>query len=934
MIDDDDTNPSRNPSFASVLEARMSRRTLLKGSMGLAAGTFFGGSLMACADDDVTPPPAPQLRLDFTAVGKSLADAVVVPAGYTASVLFRLGDPIAAGVADYTNNGSEPGASHALRAGDHHDAIYYFGMGSGGTYSPAASDRGLLVMNHEAITPLFLHVNGPTIVNGARTVNDEVIKELNAHGVSIIEVTKTGGTVAYNKSSTYNRRITTNTEMILSGPVARTPAMVTKYSTDGSRTRGTVNNCANGYTPWGTYLTCEENWAGYFRRVTATDNPKRSAKELASFSRYGVAGNGRELWATAVAADAADTTFSRWNAEKLGTSADGSDDFRNVANTYGWVVEIDPFATTSTPKKRTALGRFAHEGAWIGPVTAGKPLVFYSGDDSRNEYIYKYVSTANWDPADANKGLAAGDKYLDDGKLYVARFNADGTGVWLELRFGVNGITAANPAYAFADQADVILNTRLAADAAGATRMDRPEWGAVNPKNGDVYMTLTNNNSALRTLAATDGPNPRFYNDPTTSWHGSARQSQRPHHPVGRGRRQRRGHDVEVGHLPVRRALHRRSRQREHLRTLRQQRLFQPRRVVVRQQRHPVDPDRRRRLHRRDQLHAARRRAGHRRRRRQEDHHERRRRRVQDGGDVRERAAGRREAPPLPRGPEGLRNHGHRGNAGPQGDLREHPASGRRDVGGQFHGGQLHQQLARRRRVAPAFGDDRHHQERRRRDRRRTLLTVLRSDRHPPRGGPLRRVVPVPAPRSASTPASAQDAARGRAFYADICARCHADPPGSGAVDPLVRTGDQIRAAINRVSPMKYLGDALSAADLADIAAYFATVLGPALQRARLQRERAVGERRPAVVGSVRHAARGTLGALRRLADVRPAGQRRLALLPRIRRAGPGPASTRPGSSATPDRPSRHRRARAPPRRGPKRSGRSRSCSPIATART
>ena len=516
-IDDDDTNPSHNPSFASVLEARMSRRTLLKGSMGLAAGTFFGGSLMACADDDVTPPPAPQLRLDFTAVGKSLADAVVVPAGYTASVLFRLGDPIAAGVADYTNNGSEPGASHALRAGDHHDAIYYFGMGSGGTYSPAASDRGLLVMNHEAITPLFLHVNGPTIVNGARTVNDEVIKELNAHGVSIIEVSKAGSTVAYNKSSPYNRRITTNTEMILSGPVARTPAMVTKYSTDGSRTRGTVNNCANGYTPWGTYLTCEENWAGYFRRVTATDNPKRSAKELASFSRYGVAGNGRELWATAVAADAADTTFSRWNAEKLGTSADGSDDFRNVANTYGWVVEIDPFATTSTPKKRTALGRFAHEGAWIGPVTAGKPLVFYSGDDSRNEYIYKYVSTANWDPADANKGLAAGDKYLDDGKLYVARFNADGTGVWLELRFGVNGITAANPAYAFADQADVILNTRLAADAAGATRMDRPEWGAVNPKNGDVYMTLTNNTSALRTLAATDGPNPRFYNDPTTT---------------------------------------------------------------------------------------------------------------------------------------------------------------------------------------------------------------------------------------------------------------------------------------------------------------------------------------------------------------------------------------------------------------------------------
>ena len=516
-LDDDDTNSSTNPSFDSVLAARLSRRTLLKGSMGLAAGAFFGRSLIGCDDDASANPPATTLKLDFTAVGKSTADAVVVPAGYTASVLFRLGDPIAAGVADYLNNGTDPAASYAQRAGDHHDGIQYFGMGSAGTYSPGASDRGLLVMNHEAISPLFLHVNGPTIVNGARTVNDEVIKELNVHGVSVIEVAKTGSTVAFNKASTYNRRVTTITEMILAGPAARSPAMITRYSTDGSRTRGTVNNCANGYTPWGTYLTCEENWAGYFRRVTATDNPKRTAKELASFARYGVAGTGRELWATATATDPTDTMFARWNTEKTGNSADGSDDFRNVVNTYGWNVEIDPFTASSTPKKRTALGRFAHEGAWLGPVVSGKPLVWYQGDDSRNEYIYKYVSNANWDPTDANKGLGAGDKYLDDGKLYVARFNADGTGTWLELRFGVNGITSANAAYPFADQADVSLNSRLAADAAGATKMDRPEWGAVNPSNGEVYMTLTNNNNTLRTLASTDAANPRFYNDARTT---------------------------------------------------------------------------------------------------------------------------------------------------------------------------------------------------------------------------------------------------------------------------------------------------------------------------------------------------------------------------------------------------------------------------------
>jgi len=517
-IDDQDTNTSTNPSFDSVLSARLSRRSLLKGTMGLAAGTFFGGSLMACSDDE-SPAAAPlkTLKLEFTAVAKSLADVLTVPSGYTASVLYRLGDPIAAGVADYLNNGTDAGATYAQRAGDHHDGMQYFGLGSGGTYAAGASDRGLLVMNHEAITPLFLHVAGPTIVGGVRTVNDEVVKELNVHGVSVIEVSKTGSTVAYNRSSAYNRRITTNTEMLMAGPAAKAAAMITKYSVDGSRTRGTVNNCAHGYTPWGTYLTCEENYAGYFRRVTATDNPKRTQKELASFARNGVAGNGRELWATATATNPADTMFARWNTEKLGTSADGSDDFRNVSNTYGWVVEIDPFVTASTPKKRTAMGRFAHEGAWLGPVVAGKPLVWYQGDDSRNEYIYKYVSNANWDAADATRGLAAGDKYLDDGKLYVAKFAADGTGTWLLLAFGSNGITAGNAAYAFADQVDVLINTRLAADAAGATKMDRPEWGAVNPRNGEVYMTLTNNNSTLRTLASTDAANPRFYNDARTT---------------------------------------------------------------------------------------------------------------------------------------------------------------------------------------------------------------------------------------------------------------------------------------------------------------------------------------------------------------------------------------------------------------------------------
>jgi secreted PhoX family phosphatase len=371
-------------------------------------------------------------------------------------------------------------------------------------------------MNHEAITPSYLHPAGPTIVNGVRTVADEVLKEFYLHGVSVIEINKVNGNWVYKQDSSFNRRVHTLTPTTISGPAAGSRYMITKESPTGTAIRGTVNDCAHGYTPWGTYLACEENWAGYFRRTTSTDNPRRTAKELTSLARYGVAGTGRELWAT-VTPDTADDRYGRWNAEVRGTSTDGSDDYRNAPNTYGWNVEIDPFAPTSTPKKRTAMGRFAHEGAWAAKAVAGKPIVFYMGCDSRNEYIYKYVSTAAWDPADANRGLAAGDKYLDSGKLYAAVFNEDGTGRWVELTFNVGNVTSANAAYPFADQADVLVNARLAADAAGATKMDRPEWGAVDPFTGAVYMTMTNSNATSRTLASTNASNPRHYNDARTN---------------------------------------------------------------------------------------------------------------------------------------------------------------------------------------------------------------------------------------------------------------------------------------------------------------------------------------------------------------------------------------------------------------------------------
>ena len=517
-------NTSANPTLAEIVGERLenpSRRGLLKGAAMTAALSFVGvgATVNTAAAQTAAARPA---RLGFNAVAKSLADTVTVPEGYTAKVLLRLGDPIAANVPAYKNDGSDSAASFAFRAGDHHDAIHYFGLDSNGRPAPSSSVRALLVQNHEAITPMFLHPTGVTTSgSGAaqvRTAPDEVLREYFVHGVSVIEIARDGnGQWAYKQDSPFNRRVHTLTEMAISGPAARTPYMVTKYSPTGSHTRGTINNCANGYTPWSTYLTCEENWAGYFRRIAATDDPKRTAKEIASFKRNGVAGNGRELWAT-MTPDTPDGLYGRWNAEAVG--ANPAEDYRNGPNTYGWVVEIDPHDPNSMPRKRTALGRFAHEGAWLASPRAGRPLVWYSGDDSRGEYVYKYVSNANWDPADASRGLAAGDKYLDSGKLYAAKFNADGTGEWLDLRFGNERINASTPGYAFADQADVLINARIAADAMGATRMDRPEWGAVDPVTGEVYMTMTNNNAALRPLAKLDAANPRHYNDAKTN--GSA----------------------------------------------------------------------------------------------------------------------------------------------------------------------------------------------------------------------------------------------------------------------------------------------------------------------------------------------------------------------------------------------------------------------------
>ena len=516
MIDPDDIgyNTTGNPLFSALIEARLTRRGLLRGGLATAGAAMLSSlSLTACgSSDDDDGEEEPSFRLSFDPVAHSVADALIVPAGYTASVLLRLGDPIAADVPAYRNDGTDDPATYDRRAGDHHDGMTWFGMGGNDRWAPEAADRGLLVQNHESLTPMYLHPRGRTVVDGKRSVAAEVDREMFLHGVSVVETVKdANGNWSYKQDSRFNRRVHTLTETILTGPAAGSAMMVTRYSRDGTRTRGTVNNCANGTTPWGTYLACEENWYGYFFRTPGADNPNRSAREVTGLTRYGVASSSfYGLWGT-MSPDTPDQKYGRWDAHVKGDSA--ADDYRNAPNTYGWVVEIDPFTPDSTPRKRTALGRMGHEGAALGPVIAGKPLVWYQGDDARNEYFYKFVSARNWDPADATGGLAAGDKYMNEGTLYVARFNEDGTGEWIELSFGKNGITPDYAGYAFADQADVLIHTRLAGDAVGATKMDRPEWASVNPRTGDVYLTLTNNNKANRPIDKTDGPNPRFYND-------------------------------------------------------------------------------------------------------------------------------------------------------------------------------------------------------------------------------------------------------------------------------------------------------------------------------------------------------------------------------------------------------------------------------------
>ena len=510
-FNDEDSNTSANPRFNDILAARISRRSLLRGGVGVAATTVLGtASLTACGGGEDL--------LGFPPVAKSLADRLSVPAGYTATVLYALGDPLTAATPAFRNDGTDSDFDN--RAGDHHDGMEWFGLDAAGKPSTAAADRGLLAINHEATTDeklssFFLHANGGTSTLPRPAA--EVDKELAIHGISVVEVRQASGRWSYVQNSAFNFRLTLMSEIEFTGPARGHALMRTKYSPDGTRTRGTLNNCGTGKTPWGSFLTGEENWAGYFFRGAADDAARGNDKSVTSLKRYGrtQGAASRHGWESG----GADDRFVRWNNSRVGASADGTDDYRNEMNGQGYIVEVDPYDKSRRAVKRTAMGRFAHESAAFGRPVAGQPLAVYMGDDARNEYIYKFVSTAAWNSADATPTdrLATGAKYLDSGKMFVARFNADGTGEWVELSLA-NPTVSGYATYPFADAADVCVNTRLAGDAVGATKMDRPEWCAVNPANGEIYYTLTNNSNRRvepsgSSQLAPDSANPRVYTD-------------------------------------------------------------------------------------------------------------------------------------------------------------------------------------------------------------------------------------------------------------------------------------------------------------------------------------------------------------------------------------------------------------------------------------
>ncbi|SFX31332.1 PhoX family phosphatase [Pseudomonas sp. NFACC36] len=454
----------------------LSRRSFISAGALCGAAMFLGGNLLSRSVLAAAVSEGNSRLLGFDSIAATSADTITLPPGYKSSVLISWGQPLQRNAPAFDPSGNGTARAQEMQFGDNNDGMSLFPF-------PGDNNRALMAINNEYTNYRYLFSHG-----GLPQSAEDVRKAQASEGVSVIEVQRRRGQWQFVQESRYNRRIHGNTPIRLRGPAAGHELMKTSADKSGKKVLGTFQNCANGMTPWGTYLTCEENFTDCF----GSSKPDLQFDEAQK--RYGATVASREI---------------NWHLHDPRFDLAKNP---NELNRHGWVVEIDPFDPDSTPVKRTALGRFKHENAALAQTNDGRAVV-YMGDDERGEFIYKFVSREriNHRNAKANRNL------LDHGTLYVARFDAGdgnpdhpkGKGQWIELTHGKNGLDASS---GFADQAQVLIHARLAASAVGATRMDRPEWIVVSPKDGQVYCTLTNNSKRGEEGQPVGGPNPRAKN--------------------------------------------------------------------------------------------------------------------------------------------------------------------------------------------------------------------------------------------------------------------------------------------------------------------------------------------------------------------------------------------------------------------------------------
>ena len=467
----DGHNLSNNPTMGEIISARFSRRGFIKGSLAVSAITATVSPLALLTAERAHA--AGVSAFNFSEVEAGVDTTHHVAEGYDADILLRWGDPIFADAPAFDPL-NQTADAQARQFGYNNDYVGYIPLNG-------SNEHGLLVVNHEYTNPHLMFPGLVTLAEGEITMasltKEQVDVELAAHGGTIVEIRKVGGTWQVVLDSPYNRRITATTEMQITGPAAGSDRLKTSADGSGTKVLGTINDCAGGVTPWGTYILAEENFHGYFGGELPADHP-----ETTNYARLGLP-EGSYEWSN---------FYDRFDVSKE----------PNEANRFGYIVEVDPMDPNAMPKKRTALGRFKHEGA-ESIVNIDGRVVFYLGDDERFDYVYKFVTAGTFNPNDR----AANMDLLDEGTLYVARFDEDGTLQWLPLVFGEGPLTSAN---GFTSQADVVIETRRAADLVGATKMDRPEDIQPNGINGKVYLLLTNN--TRRTAEQIDAANPRAEN--------------------------------------------------------------------------------------------------------------------------------------------------------------------------------------------------------------------------------------------------------------------------------------------------------------------------------------------------------------------------------------------------------------------------------------